>query len=275
MKLLASLFVLIIMSSSVCAQDALSVLTLSEEKTYTPRAKSLRDIVVDIVSPQLTERLNDQKIFGKINEAIFRVYWTAEPERIAIEVVGLPDGFNEIKDELKISMISHFEAVLPVSLSKKFKPYSIKKDSRNPRIVIAVDPTHQLYVPEFEMFFASTGVLEKLVAKKPVGQITTSYSYEKESWSEPRYALVGTKTESVEGPQTIESSTEISYLVTSGMGLPSVLKTVTKQSIKAMEVGASPIERTSAESIFYKDYKVNSGVATKWFLAQNPPKETK
>ena len=42
-------------------------------------------------------------IFGKVNEVIFRTYWTANPERVAIEVIGLPEGFKEIKEELKLT----------------------------------------------------------------------------------------------------------------------------------------------------------------------------
>lgn len=263
--------IFVICTSFAWAQDATSILRLAEDKAYTPRAKNLKDIVVDIVSPQLTKKLNDQLIFGKIEEAIFRVYWTAEPERIAIEVVGLPDGFKEIKEELKISMISHFERVIPVSLVKGLQAYNLKKDEKSPRVVNAKDLSHQLVIPEFELTFASSGVIEKLVAKKPVGTITTNFSYEKESWSDPRYVLVATKTESIEGPQKVEVSTEIAYLVTAGMGLPSVIKTVTKLSLKPLSPGANPIESSTTETIFFKDYKVNSGSATKWFLAQNPP----
>ena len=221
-------------SMSALAQDAAGLIRLADEKNYTPRAKGLRDLVVDLVSPQLTKQLNDQLIFGHVSEAIFRIYWTAEPERVDMDIVGLPAGFNEIKEELKASMIGKLETVIPLQLSKRLSAYKFRTEPAKPGVVIASDSTNQMPITEFEMTFAKTGVIEKLVGKKPVGIVTTTYKYAQESWSDPRLVLVATVTKVEDGPRTIVTNTEISYLVTAGMGLPSVLKTESKQTIKAV-----------------------------------------
>lgn len=254
-----------LLAFSALAQEPANIIRLSDEKSYTPRAKGLRDLVVDLVNPQLTKQLNDQMIFGHVSEAVFRIYWTAEPERVAMEILGLPAGFNEIKNELKASMIGRLETVIPIPLSKRLTAYKTRTDPRKPGVVIATDPNGQMAILEFELSFAKSGVLEKLVGKKPVGVVTTTYKYEQPSWSDPRLALVSMFTRAEEGPQLVESSSEISYLVTAGMGLPSVVKTTTKQTIKSANDG-KPVERTTTETLFMKNYKVNTGAATKWFL---------
>lgn len=267
MKLCVSL-VLFLISLSAFAQDPAAIIRLADEKSYTPRAKSLRDLVVDFVSPQLTKQLNDQMIFGQVKEVAFRVYWTAEPERVSMEVLGLPEGFREIKEELKASMIGRLETVIPIPLSKRLSAYKFKTDPKNPRVLVATDPTAQLPIPEFEMTFGPSGVLEKTVGKKPVGIISTTYKYSSESWSDPRLVLVSTTTTSQEGPMSSESKTDISYLVTANMGLPSVVQTSVKQTVKVP--GGKAVEQSSSDTLYFKNYKVNAGAATKWFLGENP-----
>lgn len=272
MKQWLLLVCLMVSSVTALAQDAEGVIHLSDEKNYTPRAKGLRDLVVDIVSPNLTKQLNEQMIFGNVQEAVFRVYWTAEPERVAIEVMGLPEGFAEIKQELKASMIGYLETVIPLPLSKRLASYKKRLDPKNSKVVIAEDTSHQMPIPVFEMTFAASGVIEKLVGKKPVGLVTTTYKYGQESWSDPRLVLLGTSTESQDGPQILQSTSEITYLATAGMGLPSMVKINTKQTIRAMTTTDKPIQRSQSDTINFKNYKVNAGAATKWFLGQAPPK---
>lgn len=255
-------------ASGVLAQDAAGILKLNEEKTYTPRAKGLTDLVVDLVNPQLTKQLNDQMIFGHISEAVFRVYWTAQPPRVAIEVLGMPEGFREIKDELAASMLANVEVIVPVPAASKFSTYTVKADAKNPKMLIATDTTHQQAIPEFEMVFGPGYLLERITAKKPVSLVTTDFTYKKESWSDPRSVMVRSVTKSQEGAQSVVSTVDIAYLQTAGMGLPSVMKTETKQTVVVPGKGAKPLENTVTETLFFKNYKVNTSGATKYFIGQ-------
>jgi hypothetical protein len=96
MKML--LFLTFFFILNVNAQTTLSSIDL---KHYSPQKKGVNDLVFEVSNKALTKTLNDQMIFGKLNHVSFTVYWTLKPERLAIEVNGLPEGFKEIKEELK------------------------------------------------------------------------------------------------------------------------------------------------------------------------------
>jgi hypothetical protein len=267
MKVVTVLFCLMI-SLGVSAQDATTMLRLSEEKTYTPKQKGLTDLVVDIVNPQVTSQLNEQMIFGHLKEVSFRLYWTSSPERVAIEVMGLPEGFREIKEELKASTISRLESIISIPLEKKFQSYKFRTDPKKSKTVVATDPTGLQAIPEFEFIFDTENKLTKIIAKKPIGEQETNFEWQKTTWSEPRFHVVKSSTNSRNGAQTIETESSTSWQVISGIGLPSMVKTITSQKLN-QKGQLRPVERKSEEVVYFKNYKVNQSEAMKWFLGNS------
>src|SRR4051812_30662915 len=98
-----ALFGLLLFTTLSYAQDPMAYIKNFESKVYSLKNKGVKDFVVDIENPQLTKQLNDQQVFGKLKEVYFRLYWTAEPMRLNMDVMGLPEGFVEVKEELKAS----------------------------------------------------------------------------------------------------------------------------------------------------------------------------
>lgn len=264
MKLVLTLLSLIL-SLGVIAQDATTLLRLSEDKSYTPKQKGLTDLVVDIVNPQITTQLNEQMIFGHLKEVTFRLYWTGAPERVAIEIMGLPEGFREIKEELKAATLSRLESIIPIPIEKKFQGYKFKTDSKKPKTVIASDSSGQQAIPEFEFIFDGESRLTKILAKKPIGEQETTLEWQKASWSEPRSHIVKSITKAQNGPQFVETESTTSWQVLSGIGLPALVKTITKQKLN-QKGQTRPAERTVEEVVYFKNYKVNQSEAMKWFL---------
>ncbi len=267
-KLLVLLCAFFVVSTAF-SQDAIGYLKKSDEIAHNPKFRGLKDLVVDLVSPQMSKQLNDQKIFGNVREVSFRIYWTAQPERIAIEVFGLPDGFREIKEELKAVMIGRLESIIPLALEKKLQGYQFKLDTKKPRTVSAVDPSYQRPIPEYELTFDVEGKLTIMVAKKPVGQASTTLTWAKAPWSEPRYYVTRMLARSEEGPQVTETETDTTWQVIAGMGVPSSVRTRIKQTLKQPGAGSKPIERSIEETLNFKNYKVNAGEAMKWFLGHS------
>lgn len=256
-------------ASTAFSQDALGYLKKSDEITHNPKFRGLKDLVVDLVSPQMSKQLNDQKIFGNVQEVSFRIYWTAQPERIAIEVFGLPDGFREIKEELKAVMVGRLESIIPLALERKLQGYQFKLDPKKPRTVSAVDPSYQRPIPEYELTFDTDGKLATMVAKKPVGQASTTLTWAKAPWSEPRFYVTRMSARSEEGPQMTETETDTVWQVIAGIGVPTSVRTRIKQTLKQPGAGSKPIERSIEETLNFKNYKVNVGEAMKWFLGHS------
>lgn len=251
------------------AQDANGYLQKADEVSHNPKFRGLKDLVVDLVSPQMTKQLNDQKIFGNIREVSFRIFWTAEPERIAIEVSGLPEGFREIKEELKAAMIGRLESIIPIPLDKKLQGYQFRIDAKKPRTVVATDSTHLRPIPEYELTFDPDGKLALMTAKKPVGVVATVFTWTKAPWSDPKFYVTRVSTRSEEGPQLTETESETTWLTVAGLGFPGAIKTRIKQTLKQPGSPTKPIERSIEETLLFKNYKVNAGEAMKWFLGHS------
>src|SRR5665647_1584773 len=127
-------------SLSLSAMDPTTYLNLVDNKVYSLKSKGVKDFVVDVQSSRLLKQVNDQMVFGKIPSLVFRTYWTGNPERLAIEVIGLPEGFKEIKEELKASVLSLLDSLIPLPTASRFAGYKIS-EGKNAKELIATDTT--------------------------------------------------------------------------------------------------------------------------------------
>jgi hypothetical protein len=273
MKTTLLIFFLSITCTVCWSQDPVATLKLAESKTYDPRVKGLKDLVVELESPTVTKQLNDQMVFGRISSLVFRIYWTAQPERVAIEIEGMPEGFREVKEELKASMIGRLEAILPVSWDKKFAGYQPRVDEKKPKVVIFTDSKNLRPIPEFEISFDSEGRFDTILGKKPVGITATTLSYGRFPWAGSVGVVTKSHSTAQEGPQTNEATTTISYQVVSGIGLPSSVTVNGKQTLQ--RVVGKPLEASTEETTLYKNYRVNTGEAMRWFLSAGGPEKPK
>jgi hypothetical protein len=260
-----------ILSFLICfgvgAQDVVSLIKTHEEKSYNPRQKGLTDLVVDMVSPQITKQLNDQLIFGTLKDVSFRIYWTATPERLSIEVLGMPEGFNEIKQDLKRTIIAQFEGVIPIPLDKKFLKYKLQLDPKNKKGITAKDHTGLQVIPEYILNFNNDGRLSEIIAKKSIGEAVTKFTWKKSSWSDPRSFIEKTEMTSIDGPQETNTASVTTWIVEKNIGLPSKLEITTIQKIRDQE--GKNQERKIVEDFLFSNYKVNEGEALKWFFLNN------
>ncbi|MBY0516206.1 MAG: hypothetical protein K2P81_04820 [Bacteriovoracaceae bacterium] len=263
----------ILFLTNLYAQDPQGMIKVSEEKSYNPKFRGLTDLVVELSSPQITKQLNEQMIFGTLNEVSFKIYWTANPERVAVDVLGLPEGFREIKEELKAMIVGKLETIIPIPFAQKFKGYQLKKSTKQERTIVATDSTNMMPVPEYELIMDEEGKLVESIAKKPIGIIRTKMKWEKATWSEPKYFLTSSTSVAEEGPQTLEIESDTSWQVINSIGVPTVTKTKTKQTLNQPGTKNKPMERNVEETLYFKNYKINIGEAMKWFLSHSSPNQ--
>ncbi|MFA7614499.1 MAG: hypothetical protein WCY48_09710 [Candidatus Caldatribacteriota bacterium] len=236
------------------------VLQNFDKKVYTPRVKAITDLVVDVENERITKQLNDQKIFGQVNKLVFRFYWTAQPERLAVEVVGLPEGFKEVKEELKSSVMAIFENVIPISLEKKFSSFNLTKKSQN--IIEAKAKDNLSAVDSFQIVFDNSSNLSQITTNRAVGEMVTKFVYDKTSFSDGRLVLKSQETLIEEAGQKVSLNKEISYQITAGAGFPQVVSVRTRQS-------GSKGNHEHREVFKFSNYMVNKGEALKFFLSES------
>src|SRR5690606_11709346 len=241
-----------------------------DQKVYSLKNKGVQDFVVDIVSSKLTKQMNDQQLFGKVDELIFRVYWTANPERLAIEVLGLPDGFKEVKEELKAGIAPLLENLIPPTSAQKFAGYKFSQGKMQ-REILAQDTSGIAPVPSFSIKFDEQDKIVQITANKPVGTLRVTPVYEKEAFADGKWVLTSQKTESMENGQTMTVQKYLTYGKSQGVSVVTEVNATTHYQSSAPD--SKPVKFN--ESAEFKNYKINKGLALKYFLGEAKPDTNK
>jgi hypothetical protein len=262
MKLI--LVLLSLLAFNALAEDPTAYLTKFDNKIYSLKTKGVKDFVVDIESSRLTTQMNDQMIFGRVKEVIFRTYWTANPERIAIEIIGLPEGFREIKEELKIAILGMMDNLIPVPMVQRFAGYKISAGP-GAKEFTAQDLTGIAAVPAYVLSFDQQDRLSKITAKKPIGSMVITPKYEKESFSDSRFVLKSQESVSSENGQSVTVTKNLKYGTNQGIGVLTEVEVSTEQKFE----GLKDKSMKSEETLEFKNYKINSGDALKYFLGES------
>jgi hypothetical protein len=266
MKLFVVLF---LFSLGAFAQEPSTYFKIFDSKVYSLKTKGVKDFVVDLENTRLTKQINDQQSFGKIEELKFRVYWTAEPERISIEVMGLPEGFIEFKEELKVGIFQLMENLIPVSFAQKFNGYKFTPGAKQ-KEYLAQDLTGLAPIPSFTLKFDEQDKLIEVIGNKPVGSIMVKPTYEKMGFSDGKWVLREQVTTSTENGQTVNVSKELDYDKSQGIG---VLSEITVNTQFVPQGKDSKVVKTS-ESVTFKNYKINEGEALRYFLGESKASES-
>ena len=246
------------------AQDPLVNLRLFDGKVYSLKNKGIKDFVVDISSSKLAQQLTNHGTFGNVKNLSFRVFWTLNPERLDIEILGMPDGFHELKEELKLSVLSMLDSILPPPLEKKFAGY--KFTLKGPGLYLAQDTTGVADIPSYILKFDEQNRLVSVEGQKPVGTLKISPVYEKDSFSDGRWVLKKQITDASEAGQTAKTTKTIGYGQQSGLTVVKSVTITTDQTFSRPE--QKPV--SLAETIEFKNYKIDQGQAMKHFIKDAP-----
>lgn len=256
------LFFSLFMMTSAFAQDPAAYLKSFDAKIYSLKTKGVKDFVVDIESTKLTKQMNDQQMFGKVEELIFRTFWTADPERLAIEVVGLPDGFIEVKEELKMSILQLMDNLIPPPMSQKFPGYKLSQV--RPREITAQDTSGIAPIPSFTLKFDEKDKLVEIIGNKPIGTLNVKPVFEKPSFAEGKWVLMSQTTTTSENGQTLTVTKDLNYEKSDGISVLSEVEVSTEHKMENKDAKAN----RSSETINFKNYKINQGEALKYFLGE-------
>lgn len=258
-----------LLATSAFAQDPAAYLKNFDAKIYSLKTKGVKDFVVDIESSRLTKQLNDQQIFGKVEEVIFRTYWTAQPERVAIEVMGLPEGFKEVKEDLKASIATMLENLIPPTTQQRFPGYKISKGQGQNEYILQ-DPTGLAPIPSYTLKFNAQDILEEVVGNRPIGTFSVKPVYTKESFADGKLVLAQQTTTTTEGGGQVSTKKELDYGKVEGIGVLTEVTVTTEQ--KGPDANAKAV--SASETIEFKNYKINHGDALKYFLGNDPKDAT-
>jgi hypothetical protein len=261
------IFLFVILSTNLFAQDPKVYLSNFYSKIYSLKTKGVKDFVVDISSSRLTNQINDQMTFGKVKNLVFRVYWTANPERLDVEILGLPEGFRELKQGLKLSLLSLMENLLPPSFEQKFNGFEFTRSS-NTGEFIAVDKSGVAPIGTYYLKFDSKDSLTEVEGKPAIGSFVVKTEYVKTGFSDGKLVLMNQVSDSSQNGVTVQSKKKLEYGDSKGIGVLEEVQIETTTKSAANE----KLNSSSEETLEFKNYRIDSGLALKYFLGENVKK---
>ena len=235
---------------------------------YYPQNLNLRDFQVDVRVDGLLKQLNDQLSFGKLKDIFFKISWLRsdsldKPNHRKVEVVGMPDGFFEVKSGLINNILYYLDFIIPFPQRKRVKDYklSIKKSSRKEIIILAQDPKNLKDANEILLFFDYKKKLKKYIIKRAGGIETIELKLEKKPWGKGKWVIDESYIKRAYGNQIVNSLIGIKYKVISGYGLPESIQSVT-QYMRTQPNGKKQddYERSITSQVHFVNWMVNSGL---------------
>ena len=265
-KLLKVASVILIISNLGLANDAKKLLEKFDLGMYSPQKQGLRDLVVTVEVPNIVEYLNKRKVFGTLKKIYFKVFWVF-PGKYKIEVFGMPKGFEALKNELIQIIRSRLDFVIPVSLSKKFEKYETKyKRSANGFQIEGLDKTHTLDTNRINVFMDSKYKVRRINTFSPAGSRYSELSFSKKSGSKNKWLADKMNLEVRQGIQVTKMNYQISYLKEEGFVFPKQIDITTmNELVRAKDLDDKKDPKSTSLSIYFKDYKINDGIAKKEF----------
>lgn len=153
--------------------------------------------------------------------------------------------------------------LVPIPMVNRFAGYKFTAGP-GAKDYTAQDTTGIASIPGYVLSFDAQDKLTKIVAKKNVGTLLITPVYEKESFSEGRWVLKAQTSVNSEYGQTVTIKKDLSYGTSQGVGVLTGLRVSTEQKLEGAKV--KPLN--SDERLEFKNYKINTGDAFKYFLGE-------
>lgn len=243
---------------------------------YHPERYGLRDLTFDVRIQGLTDKLNQQMIFGKLSDVHFKVYWIMRGEateqnfQYQIMVVGMPKGFEEMKKGLKQMVAARLDYVIPQMLIESVKEYSTEHSTnRYGGVVTCNDRTHKNPIDKMEIFFDKKGRMTRYATYSPAGRTDTTMSMSAKPWSKNKWTVDRLTVKKHQGIQTTEMDYIFTYEKVGMFGFPKTIRVTTKQMLSRPTGPKEPrLMQKISTDLTFSSYLVNQGVAKRVILGK-------
>ncbi len=253
------------------SKKALDIIESFDVKSYHPQQFGLRDLKVDITIPSITKSLKRDFLLTKnAKDVVFRLFWKF-PKQVGIKIIGMPKGFKELRSSYKNIVKGRLDFIIPNKISPTIKGYklTLKKDKNN-NIIDAIDSSYLKPVTRFIFTFNPAGNPIKIDSWRQEGVESSEIKYAQKGWSHNKQVLESIVAKTVKrgryGNETMELDTEIVYQKVGEFGFPKLISITTKIKSPMPRQGKNKFfTRKIEQDLFLKDYKINAGLATKFF----------
>ena len=254
-------------TTPVWAQSKNETIEQYEIRSYDPQKSGLTDLVFEARIENLTEILNKTQTFGKLVDVYFKIYWLS-PSQYKIEIMGLPKGFQEVRNDLSSLIKGKLEFIIPEKFSEKFKAYTLKSEPAvSGKLIKAIDDSYTLAIPEVELAFDDNGRLKTMVTRAAASFVKTEFFQTPKSWSNNKFVMDKIVSVTKQESTTSTITNSIDYISINGMGFPSKvsIKNLTEAIIPAQGKEKEKKVKNETNSVVqFVKYEINTGKAQRF-----------
>lgn len=238
-------------------------------RTYNAAEEGLQDLTFEVRYDGLKEMVSERLGIDGLVDLYFQVYWIT-PGRFEVRIAGLPDGFEELRAQLRAMIRPRLELIIPEALTARLRGYQLRSRSIDGgQQVIAEDPTHGKAINRILINFDRSGRMTRIQTQSPMGTNTTHLEMTPKSWSNNKWVIDRMEVRTVQGIQMTTQVKEITYTAVAGFGLPEKIKIkTTQQLVRPENEEGETFEQVEEGVVRFSNYVVNSGNAKK-IIIQN------
>lgn len=279
MRFFQRIFLLVFFFHSlVNASEKLESLNELEIRSYTPEKLGLKDLVFEARIENLTEMLKRTGNLGELTDVYFKIYWMP-PSEFRINVYGLPSGFEEIKNDLKILIKGKLNFIFPEKLTDTLKGYTLKEEiQKGKKIIKAQDLTYTKPISEYDIEIDSVSGLKKISSNIGENQsMETNFKYSTKTWSNNKFVLDSVEMKSKGQGGSMNVAHTLEYTSVAGIGFPKKIVVKNIANIKIMEpvkgkdgnfdpkkLNEKMTKSESGSTLTFSNYEVNTNKAIKY-----------
>lgn len=178
LKVFFTLFLTFLFSTAFASKVPLTIKKY-EDIQYNPVKYGLKRLSFDLNVSGIEDDLNKNFNIGKIRKITYKVNWSLK-NSFTIKVMGLPSGFEKIKNDLKNLISERLDYIIPDSLSQQLTGYSFeRKDNAGNIIITATDEKYQKSISKILLTFSRDGPIRSIQTYSPTGTQRSTFVVKK------------------------------------------------------------------------------------------------
>jgi hypothetical protein len=245
----AIIFLYLILFPSIVFSQGENLLKSWDSKIYNPKNEGVNFLSFDAKVNGLAESLKTTLIIPNISKVFFKITWDKK-NQFKINLMGLPKGFNELKNSLESTMIDKLRFFIPTSFYEPLSEYQIStKIVESGTQYTLEDKSFLKEATKVEVFFNKAKNLSKMEIYSLRGKEVNSFTFE-DSSIENKLLIKDFLVENVSAQGVFALSYSIEYAKVNKFVLP-------KKILISSQLHSTPTENGQKQVFSESKYEVS------------------
>ena len=242
--------------NALAVQNADILINRFDKNLYNPKNLGLKKLFFEARIAGLTESIKAKTILENIHEIYYEVKWNNKVG-FTIAVVGLPQGFREIKHQLKMLLADKLYFFIPLKIKDSVKEYQARVKAQNGNTqVTMIDTSNEKNISKVIMDFDKQGRLLTIDSHALGYRTKTTMTLDKEAWSRKKWVLNELLLENIQRNMNSSTNYSVSYKKVGKFAFPKVIDILTEiKTIADPKSGESKVLGQVKSKITFSNFK--------------------